>query len=359
MAAACADQSLPAELSSQESARFSANAEAVVGAVFTQTNASAGNFVVAFRRAPDGTLTETGSFATNGLGLGAGLGSQGSVMLSDDGQFLFVTNAGSNSLSVFSVDGVKLTLTDVVGSNGIRPVSIAVLHNLVYVLNAGSDNLIGFTLARDGKLTALPNSTRALASTGSGAAQLSFSNDGAVLVVTERLANRIESFAVLHDGTLGAAQSLTSAAPVPFGFDFFKNDVIVVSEAAGGAVSSYAVRSQSLNLITGPVATTQAAPCWVVVSPDHRFAFSANAGSASISSLRIAQDGSLSLIQPVAGSLTAGPLDMAFSRNGRFLYAVSPNAGTVTAFALQSDGSLVKLGALGSLPRSVYGLAAM
>jgi 6-phosphogluconolactonase (cycloisomerase 2 family) len=353
--AACADQSLPTELSTP----FAASVEASPGAVFTQTNASAGNAVVAFRRAPDGTLTETGSFPTDGLGLGAGLGSQGAVTLSSDGRFLFVTNAGSNNVSVFAVASDQLTLTDVEDSNGTRPVSIAVLHNRVYVLNAGSDNIAGFTIDNAGVLTALPNSSRLLASSGAGAAQIAFSHDGAVLVVTERLANRIESFAVRKDGTLGEAQSLASAAPVPFGFGFFKNGAIVVSEAAGGAVSSYAVSPQSLSLITGPVATTQAAPCWVVVAPNHRFAYSANAGSASISTISIAQDGSLTLLLGAAGTLTAGPLDMAFSRNGRFLYAVSPNAGTVTAFAVKSDGSLVNLGAAGTLPRSVYGLAAL
>jgi 6-phosphogluconolactonase (cycloisomerase 2 family) len=97
----------------------------------------------------------------------------------------------------------------------------------------------------------------------------------------------------------------------------------------------------------------------VVVAPSHRFAYAANAGSASISSIGIAQDGSLTLLQAAAGTLSTGPLDMAFSRDGRFLYAVSPNAGTVTAFAVKSDGSLVNLGAAGTLPRSVYGLAAL
>jgi 6-phosphogluconolactonase (cycloisomerase 2 family) len=353
--AACADQSLPTDLSTP----FAASVETAPGAVFTQTNANTGNAVVVFRRARDGTLTEAASVPTDGLGLGAGLGSQGAVTLSSDGQFLFVVNAGSNNVSVFAVNGDQLTLTDVEESNGTRPVSIAVLHDLVYVLNSGSDNVAGFTLDNSGALTALPNATRSLASTGTGAAQVSFSHDGSVLVVTERLANRIESFAVLKDGTLGEAQLLTSAAPVPFGFGFYKNDAIVVSEAAGGAVSSYAVSPQSLSLITGPVATTQAAPCWVVVAPNHRFAYSANAGSASISSIGIAQDGSLTLLQAAAGTLTAGPLDIAFSRNGRFLHAVSPNAGTVTAFAVKSDGSLVNLGAAGMLPRSVYGLAAL
>lgn len=47
------------------------------GAVYSQTNAVAGNSVLAFDRGADGSLTPTGSYTTGGLGTGAGLGSQG------------------------------------------------------------------------------------------------------------------------------------------------------------------------------------------------------------------------------------------------------------------------------------------
>ncbi len=52
--------------------------------MYTLTNSAAGNAVLAFARAADGTLTAQGTYATGGLGSGAALGSQGAVILSDE-----------------------------------------------------------------------------------------------------------------------------------------------------------------------------------------------------------------------------------------------------------------------------------
>jgi 6-phosphogluconolactonase (cycloisomerase 2 family) len=75
------------------------------GAVYVQTNEEE-NQVVAFARAADGTLRELGRYATGGAGDGRPhLTSQGSVVLSDDGSHLLVTNVASDEVGVFRVDG--------------------------------------------------------------------------------------------------------------------------------------------------------------------------------------------------------------------------------------------------------------
>src|SRR6476646_4418040 len=73
------------------------------GAIYTQDNATAGNHVLAFERAESGELASAGSFATGGSGSGGGLSNQGAVLLSRDGRWLFVCNAGSSEISVFAV----------------------------------------------------------------------------------------------------------------------------------------------------------------------------------------------------------------------------------------------------------------
>ncbi len=101
-------------------------------AVFVQTDNIAGNQVVAYHRAPDGTLTATGTYATGGLGgILAGsvvdhLASQGSLTYDQRHGLLYAVNAGSNTVSVFSVRGDRLTLIQVLASGGTFPVSIAV-----------------------------------------------------------------------------------------------------------------------------------------------------------------------------------------------------------------------------------------
>ena len=84
-------------------ASLAAPPQPVGGAVYTMSNAAAGNEVVVYPRAANGQLGAADRIATGGLGLGAGLGNQGGVALSDDGRWLFVVNAGSDHLSAWEV----------------------------------------------------------------------------------------------------------------------------------------------------------------------------------------------------------------------------------------------------------------
>src|SRR5260370_25969117 len=108
------------------------------GGVFVMTNNVDKNEVMAYRRASDGTLQESGRFATGGRGSGGNndpLESQGSLTLSQDHSLLFAVNAGSGSVSVFSVHGSRLSLADKGISGGSAHNSVAQHGNLVYVAN--------------------------------------------------------------------------------------------------------------------------------------------------------------------------------------------------------------------------------
>ena len=108
---------------------------------------------------------------TGGRGTGSGLGSQGALVLSANGRWLFAVNAGSNDISVFEVRGDVLKRTDRIASGGEQPISLTVHDDLVYVLNAGgSGNISGFRLRDNGKLSVLQGSTRALSNGGVGPA---------------------------------------------------------------------------------------------------------------------------------------------------------------------------------------------
>jgi hypothetical protein len=61
---------------------------APAGHVYAQTNAAAGNAVVSFARAADGSLSHEETVSTGGLGISAGLGSQASVAITADGDHL-------------------------------------------------------------------------------------------------------------------------------------------------------------------------------------------------------------------------------------------------------------------------------
>jgi 6-phosphogluconolactonase (cycloisomerase 2 family) len=363
--AACNDSTGPADPAGSPDLRFGRSAP---GAVYTSTNAAGSNEVLAFSRAPDGTLSAAVSYATGGTGAGAGLGSQGAVVLTDNGRWLLVVNAGSNDVSVFRVRAGGLERTDVEPSGGVFPVSIATDGELVYVLNAGgTNNVSGFRLHNDGDLVPIAASTRGLSGASVGPAQASFTPDRRALVVTEKGTNLITTFAVARNGLLSNRTSTPSETATPFGFAFDNRGHLIVSEAAGGApgasaVSSYAVRRNGgLETITPSVATTQTAACWVLMTQNGRIAYTTNTGSGSVSAFEVSTGGSVALLHAVAANTGAGstPIDMALSRNGRFVFVLAPGSGgTVRPYSIASDGTLVGLGPIAGVPATAYGLAA-
>src|SRR5947207_10919938 len=113
-------------------------------AVFVQTNGLAGNQVVVYDRADDGTLTAAGTYATGGNGGAAlpgaesdRLASQGSLAYDPFHKLLIAVNADSDTVSAFRVKGDRLELEDVLPSGGQFPASVGVNDELVYVLNSG------------------------------------------------------------------------------------------------------------------------------------------------------------------------------------------------------------------------------
>ena len=244
------------------------------------------------------------------------------------------------------------------GSNGDLPISLSVHGNLLYVLNAGSSSITGFKLDGRGRVAPLSGSTQPLL--GSGPAQVAFSSDGTTLVVTEKTSSSIDTFAVGRDGRAEAGISSPSAGGTPFGFSFDGRGRAFVSEAAGSA-SSYAIDASGVHVITGAAPTHQGAPCWLVVTPDGRYAYTANAAGGSVSGFSLAADGSLELLDLDGVSAGIGadshPLDEAVSADGRYLYVLVDGHHTIGGYRIAADGSLAPLGEVGTLPAGAVGLA--
>jgi 6-phosphogluconolactonase len=335
--------------------------------VYVQTNDAAGNEVIAFGRSADGRLELLGRYETGGRGTGKPhLASQSSVVISDDGRFLLVANAGSDQLSLFAIEPDGLRLADVAGTGGTAPTSVAVRGEIVYALNNGGEpNISGFTLT-GGKLGALEGSTRPLSGGDADPAQISFSPDGRTLVVTERGTDSISTYAVDRRGYAEGPATIPSAGATPYGFDFADGSVIV-TEAFGGdigkaAASSYTLAEPGrLAPVSPSVGDTRSEVCWAAATKDGRFVYVTNFGDGTISSYRIGEGGSLELHEAVAGSTRLGQpgvRDEAISRDGRFLYAIDADAQRLFGWAVGDEGSLAPLGELEGVPATVAGLAA-
>jgi 6-phosphogluconolactonase len=333
-----------------------------VGAVYTLTNSAAGNAVAVFDRAKDGTLTPAGTYPTGGNGTGANLGSQGAVILSEDADELFAVNAGSNSISYFKVkhDGLQWQAT--VPSGGIGPSSLTLHDHVLYVLNAGgAGNISGFELEH-GDLSPLAGATRPLGAGSAGPAQVSFAPNGKTLVVTEKASSTIDTYVVGAHGVAGPPTVNAAVGGTPFGFDFDKRGNVLTSNATGSASSYDVARDGSLSVISGAVPTFQGAPCWLVTSKNGRYAYTANAGSGTISGFSVGQGGTLTLLDPsgVTGNLGAGshPLDESVSEDGHLLHVLVDGTHSLGTFRIAQDGSLAYVGTVGGLPAGTVGLAA-
>ena len=163
------------------------------GAVYVQTNA-APNEVIAFRRAADGSLDLIESVATGGDGDGSPhLQSQGSVTLTGDGQYLLVTNAASDDVSVFSVaaDGSIEHRERV--HTGATPRSVAERDGLVVVLNTREPGLASFRLNAEG-IERVEGGDQRLDASHADPAQVAFSPDGSMVVITERATDSIVTY---------------------------------------------------------------------------------------------------------------------------------------------------------------------
>lgn len=335
-------------------------APALKGHVYINDNTAGTNTIAAFNRSANGTLTAiAGSpFTAGGAGSGASIGSQGSLQLSSDGRYLLAADAGSNQISVLSInaDGSLTPVSNSpVSSGGIKPVSIAVHGSLVYVANAGAggSNYTGFTLASDGTLTALASSTVTLPDTATPGDVL-FNSTGTNLIGTEVGPSLIDSFAVGTNGLLtpAAGSPFPAQGLGPFGSEFRPTDPtqLYVSNAHNGGtnlgtVSAYNVDGTGALSSIGPspYADNQNAPCWVELSHDGRYLFAVNTGSSSISSYSIRPDGSLRILGSTRfGGGVRGEEDARLDPSGASLYVVDTGSDAVSAFAV-NGGSLTEL----------------
>jgi 6-phosphogluconolactonase (cycloisomerase 2 family) len=294
------------------------------------------------------------------------LGSQGSLVYDAAVHLLFAVNAGSDSLSAFSVHGDRLQLESVVPSGGQFPASIAVHGSLLYVLNSGGTGAVqGFRIAAD-HLVRIPGSRRSLGLANAdppnfltSPGQLGFTPSGGQLLVTTKASeNTIDVFQVGANGRLSTTPvANASATPVPFAFTFTPGGRLAVGEAGASTLSTYQIQTSGTLSDTKSQPDGQTALCWITRVGQYYYV--SNTGSNTLSGYTIAPDGQPSLIGPtgVVATTEPGPIDSTSPTGTSFLYAET-GSGTVDEFTANSDGTLTQLGVISGLPAGIQGIAA-
>jgi len=368
------------------------------GYMYTESNDPNANSVYVFERDKKGKLKQTKTIKTGGKGstqdVGCGPGcpildSSGAV--DAVGSLVFVVNAGSDTVTSFKQAGNgTLKRVDTESTGGDLPNSVAAKNGLLYVLNTTSGNIYGLRYTSTGKLSQIPLSERPIGGAGQnqifpsgGARQIGFDNTGQQVVVTELASvgpggpppGLITSFKLNPDGTTGPGVSTKSQTPLPFGFAFNDNNVLVVSEVndpngtTDGSTSSYGYDAGSgVPTPAGPPLTSGGAlPCWVSLTKDGTRAFVINTGAgrpAGAAKYNVGPTGVLT-----STGVTEAPTgtflwtDPAQSSDSKFLYVLAPtgpqNTKTshIDSYKIGSSGSLKFIGSTKkNLPAGVSGL---
>ena len=312
------------------------------GYLYSESNDGILNKIIIYKQGTDGTLTWWKEVASGGKGTGAGLGSQGAVCMSENHKWLFAVNAGSNSFSVFSIqENGDLTLRATVSSMGEKPNSITTYGKLVYVLNNTSSTICGFTF-NNGVLMKTAGSPHNLSGLNVDAPQIMFEPDGSGVVVTEKATNLVDVFKLDAAGGIVSVVYNQSTGATPFGFSYARK-FLVVSDAGDGACTSYKERGSGiLHAVNGAVPDFEAAPCWVATTKYGFYAYTANAGSNTLSAYYVDSTGALSFIKSVTSGLK--PLDLIVSRDNKYLYNINANSQTIGAFKRITGGDLKAIG---------------
>jgi 6-phosphogluconolactonase (cycloisomerase 2 family) len=284
------------------------------------------------------------------------LASQASLVYDPAHRLLLAVNAGSNSVSVFGVDGTRLSLRQAIPSGGDFPVSIALHGSLVYVLNAGADGRVQGYRIESGRLVGLRDGNRSLGLANANPpnfltspGQVGFTPDGRWLIVTTKASGSdIDVFGVAANGTLSAAPVVNAShTPVPFAFTFNPAGRLVVGEAGTSNVSTYVVNASGTLTPVATLTDGQAALCWIARDNANATYYVSNTASNTLSGYHINAAGQPSLVGAtgVVATPGGGPTDLAIAQGGAFVYVELGTGGTVNGYRANPDGTLSPIGA--------------
>lgn len=306
------------------------------GALYFASNPDGTNSVVALTRdLSTGFVTYLGSFNSGGNGTTAIQGSQAHAVATR-GSFLYAVNSGSGNFSTFRIgqDG-ELTLVATTSSGGIRPVSLAIHGNLLYVLNQGISSseeggpvdagVLPFTIGTDGIPMPAAGPGISLDSEDSPS-DVVFTGNGQRLAVMCTGSNAIRSYDVGASGSLGNSQVVGVGSQPVGGASNARlawcGFATVVNDPGPASVVSFNAES-GLSIVSQIPATTDQDPCWAATDPGGFRLWTSNFLPRSLTLYSIGSDGSLARLggyTPGASDSGPGALDICVSNDGRFLY---------------------------------------
>lgn len=326
--------------------------------VYTNNDIASANSVSAYSADSNGAMSPIpGSpFATNGAGNGGGLNSANRIIVA--GNFLYASNAASNSVSAFAVDTSTGALTAVSGSPFATDafddpinsgISLAATPDAKF-LYAGSTGFGGQI-----SIFSINSSTGALTMVGSpifpgGAVSgMKVSPDGKFLTAALFQLSQVAVFAVQSDGSLLAVANspFALASGAATGVDVNCASNLLYAGGPSGSIYAFNIDSNGqLTAVAGsPFGTAHASNQVVTLSTDDKTLFSSNQGDNTVTAFAVDSSGGLTLPgTSVNAAGTAGtdtlPGGLSVSKDGTLLYAAD-TFSAVSSFLLGGSSPLI------------------
>jgi 6-phosphogluconolactonase (cycloisomerase 2 family) len=253
----------------------------------------------------------TGKFTANGKAVATD-NMPSAVVLSPQGDALFVANSASSSVTAYTVNSNgTLTAAGSTQTGGTDPVSMAMdSAGHLFVVNEGSANISIFTVSGTSLMPPPTLFSTQQGTTGTDPSAVAITSNGKFLYVTDKVDGTVTEYNVDSSGNL--------SVPVHY--------------SVGTSPSALTITS----LTTGS-------------TPGSNFLYVTNVGSNNISAFSVCDNQSTTcLTNPPDGALTAvgsfaaccGPTTMALDPSSKFLYVVA-QTNQVLEYRISGSGVLV------------------
>jgi 6-phosphogluconolactonase (cycloisomerase 2 family) len=284
--------------------------------------------------------------------------------------FVYVANFTSNNISTYSLNSTTGVLTPLAAATGnpfpagINPASVIVAPNgqFAYVANSGSNTVSAYSVdGNTGALLALGGGTGNPFPTETTPLSVTVTPNGQFLYVANSISNSVSAYSV--NGATGALTPLAVATGNPFPSGLSPSDITVSPNGQFGyavntgdnTISTYRIDQVTGALTALPGATgnpfpTGAGPQSMTITPNGQFAYVPNFFSNNVSAYIVdSTTGVLTALAVATGNpFPAGnrPQAIAVSQDGLLLYVANGTSGDVTAYTINgTTGALTPLAA--------------
>ncbi|MCC2624537.1 MAG: hypothetical protein K0R14_410 [Burkholderiales bacterium] len=328
----------------------------------TDITSLAANFITTGANVTVGGVTQISNVTTNNFStpvsyvVTAGDGSTATytVTVTLVQYYVYVTDLGSSSISMYSFDGGTGLLTPLptptISAGGSFPYAITSdpSGHYVYVTNSGSDTVSMFSVdSATGQLSHLTPST---INTGATPRGITFDPSGRYLYVVDDNDDKISMYSV--DSSTGLLTHLSTPTVAtgnfPFGITFDPSGhYVYVASINENSIYMYSFNENTglLTPLSTPSIIAGTAPSNLAFTPDGNYLYAVNGGDGTVSMYSAnSSTGQLTSLSPATVGVGNAPQGIIVDQSGLYVYVVNISDSTVSMNSLDtSNGQLTPL----------------